>query len=92
MKINRRFGGICRLHLQSLQTTFTLVSCLAYSSIMKIDAIFSYETSANFQRTTLLYFPEDITLRNQRCESIKSYRLVVNCLVNYLTTLYQLQK
>jgi hypothetical protein len=40
-----------------------LVSCLAYSSTLKIEAKSSSETSVDFQLTTLHYIPEDRTLR-----------------------------
>jgi hypothetical protein len=40
----------------------TLVSCLAYSSTLKMEAICSSETSVDFQRTTWRYIPEDRTL------------------------------
>jgi hypothetical protein len=35
-----------------------MVSCLAYSSILKIEAMCSFETSVKFQRTTRLYISE----------------------------------
>jgi hypothetical protein len=35
-----------------LATCFVLVSCLVYSLILKMKAIYSSETSINFQRTT----------------------------------------
>jgi hypothetical protein len=53
---------------------FMLVSCLAYSSIMKMEAKCSSETSVDFQRTTRRYITEDITLPNNRCENLKSNR------------------
>jgi hypothetical protein len=52
---------------------FTIVSCSAYSSILKIEAIFSSETSADIQRTTRLYIPENSTLHDHRCENLKFY-------------------
>jgi hypothetical protein len=42
-----------------------LVSCLAYSSTLKVDATSSSETSVNFQRTTRRYIPEERTLQFQ---------------------------
>jgi hypothetical protein len=42
----------------SVVTCFTLVSYLPYYSTLKTEAIFSSETSVNFQRT----IPEDRTL------------------------------
>jgi hypothetical protein len=38
-----------------------------------MEAICSSETSADFQRTTRCYIPEDSTLHNHRCENLKSY-------------------
>jgi hypothetical protein len=47
---------------EALPPAFTLVSCLAYSSTLKIEAICSSETSDDTQRTTRRYIPEDGTL------------------------------
>jgi hypothetical protein len=49
---------------RELPPAFTLVSCLAYSSTLKVEAICSSETSVRFQRTTRRYIPGDSTLRN----------------------------
>jgi hypothetical protein len=38
-----------------------------------MEAISSSETSADFQRTTRRYIPEDDILQNYRCENLKSY-------------------
>jgi hypothetical protein len=38
-----------------------------------MEAICSSETSADFQRTTKRYIPEDSTLYNHRCENLKSF-------------------
>jgi hypothetical protein len=40
-----------------------LVSCIAYSSILKMGAICSSETLVNFYRTALLYVPENTTFK-----------------------------
>jgi hypothetical protein len=84
-KINWRFGEICRLHRQSRRisqaikqreslfaTCFTLVSCLSYSSTLKMEVTCSSETSVDFRRTTRRYIPEDRALHNHRCENFKS--------------------
>jgi hypothetical protein len=75
LRVNRRFGGIYRLHTAELclPPAFTLVSCSAYSSTLKMEAICFSETSVDFQRTTWRYIQEDSTLHNQRCENLKSY-------------------
>jgi hypothetical protein len=44
------------------QRAFTLVSCSANSSTLKMEAIRSSETSVDFQQTTRRYIPEDSTL------------------------------
>jgi hypothetical protein len=44
-------------------TCFTVVSCLTYSSTLKIEATCSSETSVDFQLTTRCYIPEDRTLQ-----------------------------
>jgi hypothetical protein len=50
-----------------LPPNFTLVSCSAYSTL-KMQAICSSETSADFQRTTWHYIPEDSTLKFYRAD------------------------
>jgi hypothetical protein len=81
LKVNRRFGKVFRLQLQVrrissalLSTCFLLVSCLAYSSTLKMEATCSSEKWVGFQRTTRLYIPEGRTLSNHRCENLKSYK------------------
>jgi hypothetical protein len=46
-----------------LPPAFTLVSCLAYPSIIKMEATCSAETAVDFQRTTRRYISEDRTLQ-----------------------------
>jgi hypothetical protein len=48
----------------------TLVSCLVYSSILKIYATCSSETSVDFQWTTQCHIPEDRTLHNHPCQNL----------------------
>jgi hypothetical protein len=55
---------------QVASRAFTLVSCSAYFPTLKMEAICSSETSADFQRTTRRYIPEDIT-HNHRCKNLK---------------------
>jgi hypothetical protein len=67
LKVNRHFGGTYRLHLQdqqSLPPAFMLASCSAYSSTLKMEAIYSSETSVDFQRIIRRYIPEDGTLHS----------------------------
>jgi hypothetical protein len=44
-----------------LATFFTLISCLACSSTLKVEAIYFSETSLDFRRITRRYIPEDRT-------------------------------
>jgi hypothetical protein len=65
LKINRRFRGACRLP--------SLVSCLAYTSTLKMEAACASETSAGFQRTTRRNSIEGRTIHNHHYENHKSY-------------------
>jgi hypothetical protein len=44
-----------------LATCFTLVSCMSYSSTVKVEATCSFETSVDFQWTARYYILENIT-------------------------------
>jgi hypothetical protein len=61
VKSSRCFEGI----------SFMLVSCLAYSSTLNMEAICSSENSVNFQRTTWHYISEDRTLHSCHCGNFK---------------------
>jgi hypothetical protein len=50
-----------------------VVSCFANSSIPKMEATCSYETSFDFQCTTRRYIPEYATIHNHRCEDLRPY-------------------
>jgi hypothetical protein len=50
---------------------FALVSCLAYSSTLKMEAICSSETSVGFHGTTRRYIPEDGTAHSDRCGNLR---------------------
>jgi hypothetical protein len=41
-----------------------------------MEATCSFETSADFQRNTCRYIPEDRALLNHRCENLISYKLI----------------
>jgi hypothetical protein len=73
LKINRSLGV-------DKPPDFTLVSCSAYFSTLKMEAIFYSETSVDTQLTTRRYIPEDSTLHNHRCENPKSY--IRDCVLN----------
>jgi hypothetical protein len=88
LKFNHFWGTNC-LHLQGLRISparyhheskweaeppgFTIVSCLAYSSTLKMEAICSSETWVYFQRTTWHYVPDDSTHHNHCYENLKSH-------------------
>jgi hypothetical protein len=76
LKANRCFGGTCRLCLQGrrmcqarnqflLATCFMLVSRLAYTSTLKVEATCCSVTSIASQRATR-HYPEDTTHHNPR--------------------------
>jgi hypothetical protein len=65
LKVHWRFGGTYRL-----PPAFTLISCSAYSSALKKEAICSLETSVDFQRSTRRHIPEDNTLHVTQLFSI----------------------
>jgi hypothetical protein len=60
-----------------LAICFMLVSCLDYSFTLKMEAICSFETSVDFQRSTLCYIAEDRSLHNHRSENLKSCKCIV---------------
>jgi hypothetical protein len=55
-----------------LAAFFVLVSCLAYSSTVKIEATCFSEKWVDFSRTIRRYFLEDVTLHSHLCDSIES--------------------
>jgi hypothetical protein len=79
LSVNRRFGGAYRLHLQGRISKWChlLVRWILAELIfptLKMEAISASETSADTQRTSRRYIPEDGTLHNHRCENLISYR------------------
>jgi hypothetical protein len=60
LKVNGRFGGTCRLHLQGQRISQARNKREAGRNM---EAICSSETPADFQRTTRPYNPGDRTLR-----------------------------
>jgi hypothetical protein len=63
------FSAHCALHGSAC---FILVSRLAYSSTLEMEAICSSERWVHFHRTTKRYIPEDTTLHGHRCDSLES--------------------
>jgi hypothetical protein len=66
-KLHKEF---CLLGYNSM---LTLDSCSDYSSTLQMEALCSYETSVDSERTTRLYIPEERTPHSHRCENLKSY-------------------
>jgi hypothetical protein len=58
-----------------LATCLMLVSCVAYSSTLKMEVTCCFKTLADFQQTTQQYIPENRNLRNHCCENLKYYSL-----------------
>jgi hypothetical protein len=56
-----------------LPPAYLLVLAGKFSSTLKMEAIYSSETSVASQQTTRRHIPEDDTLHNHRCENLKSY-------------------
>jgi hypothetical protein len=83
LKVNRRFGGTYRLHLQSRRISQAR-NQLGAGSIAFLFGLFFYpedgdmfsETSVHFQETTRRYIPEETTLHNHRCENLEPYILI----------------
>jgi hypothetical protein len=71
VEVYRRFGITYNLHLQIIKElqannqeaskNVLLVSCLTYSSTLKMEAVRSSEAPIDFYRTTLHCIPESIT-------------------------------
>jgi hypothetical protein len=53
---------------------FMIISCLAYSSTLKMEAVCSSETSVDLHWTTRRYIPKDTTLHKHRCENLEAYK------------------
>jgi hypothetical protein len=61
-----------------LAAFFILVSCLAYSSTLKMEATSFSETLALFQSNKRRYIPEDRTFHNRLYENLKPHDFVIN--------------
>jgi hypothetical protein len=92
LKVIQCFGGIYRLLIQSLRIIqarnqctllaahFHVGFCLVYSSTLKMESTFFFETSVDFQRTKGRNIAEGRTLHNDCCEKLKSYFSENSCL------------
>jgi hypothetical protein len=86
-RVSRRSGATCclRPHGRRISQSrnqyeaemgvacFKLVTCLVYSSTMKMEAICSSDTSVDCHLTTRCYTAGDRIDRNHRCEKLKFY-------------------
>jgi hypothetical protein len=80
----RNQGESCWQGEFSFPPSFTLVSCWAYSSTLKMEATCSSETSVGFQRTTRHYFPEDSTLHSCSATQEMIHLLLIRNLIAVL--------
>jgi hypothetical protein len=63
------------MRIPCLPPAFVLVSCLAYSSTMKMEVTRTSEISFDFPRATQCYIPEDRSFHNRRCGNLNSCSL-----------------
>jgi hypothetical protein len=73
LKVNRRFGGTDRFHLEGCRISRTRNQRESRWQALKMEAICSSETSVDFQRNTRRYITEESTIHNHCCENLKSY-------------------
>jgi uncharacterized membrane protein YciS (DUF1049 family) len=73
-------GDMFLRNISWLPTDYTLLAICFHAGFLlslfftlKMEAIFSSETSVDFHQTTRRYIPEDGTLHNHRCDNLKSY-------------------
>jgi hypothetical protein len=62
---------------EELVAYYMLVSCFAYSTNLKMEAMSTTETSANFHWIALRYVPEGRPVHNHRCEKLRSNYVVL---------------
>jgi hypothetical protein len=80
-------GGYGKYHLLGYNAVWKLGparTSWTYFSTLKMEVIYSFETSVETQRTTRRYIPEYSTLHNHRCENLKSYKvwaLIALCII-----------
>jgi hypothetical protein len=96
LKVNRPFGGICRLHIQCrriikprnqhVASSFMLVCSLFLFRPWNGGDIFS-ETSVYFQWTARRYIAEVITVHYNGCENLKHCKQCIGFLLGFPSTL-----
>jgi hypothetical protein len=74
LKVNRRFGGTYRLHLQGrgISRARNQRESRRKAETLKMEVTCSSETSVDFQRTTQRYIAEYRTLHNHSSENLTS--------------------
>jgi hypothetical protein len=87
VKLSRRFGRTGHFHLQGRRVSkkqgarraacLLLVSCFAYTSTLKMEAICSSESSIDSNQTTRCYIPECRNFHSQSCENLKSSNFIL---------------
>jgi hypothetical protein len=75
LKVNGRFGGTCRLHLQGRRISKARNQRETGCTTLKLESTCSFEMSVDFQRAARLYIPEDRTL--QYCRSWRRNFVVI---------------
>jgi hypothetical protein len=73
LKVNRRFGGTCRLRDCLLHASCYFLTWLTFQPRRWRQHVFPKKTD-NFQRTTWRYIPYIRTVHDQSCENVKFYR------------------
>lgn len=82
LEAHQHFGRMYDLHFQGWRITsrkemanssyFSLVSCLAYCSTPKVEAVQSSKMSVDFFQGTWCYIREGSSAHSQHCENLKS--------------------
>jgi hypothetical protein len=67
-------NGPNRASVSHPSPAYLLVPAKIISSTLKMEAIYSSETSVETQQTTRRHITEHDTLHNHRCENLKSYK------------------
>jgi hypothetical protein len=67
-----------------LRSYSLLVACLSYISTLKLEAVYSFQTSVNFHQTTRRHIPEDITLYSMNLKLRDLIQAAIICCFTYL--------
>jgi hypothetical protein len=77
LTVDRRFGGLCHLHLQVLRISHARTGIKQVASRAKMEAMRSSKCSDEFQRIPRGDISEDRTFRNHSSENLKSYTIFI---------------